>query len=101
MAPQYWLQHHRPEQAKKFKFHHGKGCNYCSHTGYKGRIPIHELLEVNNNMKSLITLNKTADEIEKAAKLDGMSTLRNSAIQLVLNGITTIEEIIAVTRSIK
>ena len=83
------------------KLYKGKGCMYCKNTGYKSRLPIHEVLKVNNEMKNMISSNQTSENIEKQAIKDGMSTLKSSARELVLSGQTTVEEIINVTRNIK
>jgi len=83
------------------KLYKGKGCMYCKNTGYKSRVPIHEVLKVNSEIKELISSNQTSESIEKQAIKDGMSTLKSSAKELVLSGQTTVEEIINITRNIK
>lgn len=84
--------------AKEVKLYKGKGCDKCSH-GYKGRIGIYEVMEVNDKIKELI-LNSSSDyEIRKAAAASGMDSLRISALKKMLSGVTTIEEVLRVTIS--
>ncbi|MDX1535344.1 MAG: ATPase, T2SS/T4P/T4SS family [Candidatus Spechtbacterales bacterium] len=66
--------------------------------GYKGREGIHETLEISETIKSLITKNATSDEIEKQAKKEGMITMLENGIMKAAEGLTTIEEILRVTR---
>jgi len=74
------------------------GCEQCFHTGYRGRIGIFELLLMNQKMKSLILKSHDASRImDEALKLN-MVTLRDDGIKKVLNGVTTIEEVLRVTQ---
>lgn len=75
----------------------GKGCNYCHFSGYKGRKGIFEIMPVTHGHRSLIDCNATADELREYALSMGMTTLRDSARKLVLEGTTTIEELLRVT----
>lgn len=70
-----------------------KGCSRCSHTGYKGRMGIYEVLENNDEIRDLITARATADEIGEAARRAGMRTLREDGLAKVEQGFTSIEEI--------
>jgi len=79
------------------KLKKGKGCSLCNDTGYKGRIGIFEVLEVDKNVKNLIDMNSNESEINKMALEKGMNTLRKSCINKVLNGTTTIDEMLKVT----
>jgi len=78
----------------------GEGCNSCNHTGYKGRTSIHEIMPISSTIKSLIDSRQTVDVIKKNAVEQGMITLRQNATQLVLKGITTMDELIKVTYSL-
>lgn len=80
---------------------HAVGCNQCNNTGYSGRIAIHEILVIDNEIKGMISTNKNSDMIKEAAKRKGMRTLNDSAKNLVLNQITTIEEMLRVTYSVQ
>lgn len=76
---------------------HGRGCPVCNGTGYKGRTAIVELLEVDRDIKNLIDSNQTENVIEKAAVDKGMKLLRDSCVEKVLQGVTTVDEMIRVT----
>ncbi|SHI92355.1 general secretion pathway protein E [Malonomonas rubra DSM 5091] len=75
----------------------GEGCNECRGTGYKGRIGIFEVLDVNTNIKASLSSETDLNLLTRLAREDGMSTLRESAIRKMLLGETTFEEVIAVT----
>ncbi len=78
--------------------HRGKGCQYCGGSGYKGRIAIFEIMPITKKHRALIDKKCTTDEIrEYAVKEEGMTTLRENAIKLVLEGITSTEELMRVT----
>jgi type IV pilus assembly protein PilB len=77
----------------------GIGCEKCAKTGYKGRLGIHEILEVNDSIRKLIIEKADANNIKAEAKKFGMITLRESAIRKMLAGLTTMEEVIRVTGS--
>ena len=85
-----------PEEAYKHTFYYGKGCDRCR-GGYKGRTAIYEFLNVTSRIKELITNNASTEEIAEVAKREGMKTLRQTGIEKVFSGITTIEEIIKYT----
>ncbi len=76
----------------------GTGCNKCN-DGYKGRIGVYEVMEVNDEIRELILRNAPDIEIKRAALRNGMRTLRQSALIKMLSGITTIEEVLRVTVS--
>ncbi|SES71579.1 type II secretion system protein E (GspE) [Natronincola peptidivorans] len=78
----------------------GEGCNFCNHTGYKGRTPIHEILPISQRIKSSIDLRQSSETIKKIAIEEGMITLKQNAVDLVKRGITTIDELIKVTYSL-
>lgn len=74
-------------------FHKGIGCEKCNQTGYKGRVALIELLSIDNELSSLIQTNSNAGELKKVAQQKGMITLRETGIQKVREGLTTVEEI--------
>ena len=83
---------------KPAAIYRGKGCDECSHTGYKGRTGIYEILVLNDEIRKLITEKASADIIkEKAIKL-GMRTLRQDGWDKIAAGVTTPEEVIRVTQ---
>ncbi|MGC8554796.1 MAG: GspE/PulE family protein [Candidatus Acidulodesulfobacterium sp.] len=71
-----------------------KGCPTCNNTGYKGRIPIYEMLEINDEIRGLINGNASESEIERSAIKNGMKTLSDSAKEKFLSGVTSLEEIL-------
>ena len=84
-----------PASAEKIKIYHGKGCEMCNNTGYKGRLAIYEVLSVTPKIRELILRNVSADELKKQAIFDGMKTLRMCALTKVAQGLTTLEEAIS------
>ena len=81
-----------PASASKIKVFHGRGCEICNNTGYKGRLAIYEVLSVTPKVRELILRNASTDDIKKQAIRDGMKTLRMSALTKVAQGLTTLEE---------
>jgi type II secretory ATPase GspE/PulE/Tfp pilus assembly ATPase PilB-like protein len=79
------------------KFFEGAGCIECGGTGYKGRTAICELLDLSDNIRELILARRPTSEIKKAAREEGMRFLRESAVEQVLLGRTTLREINKVT----
>ncbi len=80
------------------EYKRGKGCKECFDTGYKGRLAIFEFLEVNDAIRRLINREASAFEIREAAKESGFQSMFQSGMDLVKQGITTPEEILATTR---
>jgi type IV pilus assembly protein PilB len=85
------------EDAKALKTYKGKGCSTCNNTGYKGRIGLYEVMEVNDDIRELILIGASSLELRKKAIEDGMITLRESGLQKVRAGITTLEEVVRET----
>ncbi|HOJ86196.1 MAG TPA: type IV-A pilus assembly ATPase PilB, partial [Elusimicrobiales bacterium] len=83
----------------KLYLYKGKGCEKCSNTGYKGRVGIHEILEVTDPIRELIISKTDSTKIKEVAKKNGMITLRESALRKMMLGLTTVEEVIRVTGS--
>ena len=69
------------------------GCERCSHTGYRGRLGIHEVLECTDALKGLIKRRSDTDHIMEQAARDGMTTLKQDGILKVLLGLTDIHEV--------
>jgi type II secretory ATPase GspE/PulE/Tfp pilus assembly ATPase PilB-like protein len=78
-------------------FYEGVGCIECSGTGFRGRTAIHELLDLTDRIREMILDRKPSSEIRKAAQQEGMHFLRESALDKVRTGITTLKEINKVT----
>jgi type IV pilus assembly protein PilB len=78
-------------------FYKGKGCQTCNFTGMKGRVAIYEVMPVTTELRDLMLRNATTAEIRDTAVSQGMKTLRQNALQKVVDGVTTIEEVLRVT----
>ena len=83
---------------EELEFFKGKGCERCRQKGYKGRIGIFEILEITDNIASLINKESTSDIINQEAIKEGMSTIVQDGFSKAVKGITTIEEVLRVTR---
>lgn len=86
------------EQLNSLLFYKGKGCGKCGHTGYKGRIGIYEVMEITQEIVKLIMQKANSAEIKKEAVKNGMITMAQDGFIKAKNGITTIEEILRVTK---
>jgi type IV pilus assembly protein PilB len=82
---------------ENIKFAKGKGCKVCNQSGYKGRIGIYELLKVTPEIQEAVLKKISADEIRNLAVSQGMVTLRRAALEKLLLGATTPEEVMRVT----
>ena len=85
------------EQAAAQKWFYGKGCDKCNNTGYKGRMGIYELALMNDNLRELVVAEVSLDEFRNACRKYGMRTLRESGLQAINLGQTTIEEVVRET----
>ncbi len=85
------------DEWRGFKFKEGPGCMECGGTGFKGRSAIHELLELDDEIREMLLAKKPGSEIRKKAKEKGMAFLRDSALDRVREGVTTLKEINKVT----
>jgi type IV pilus assembly protein PilB len=88
---------HVPQGLGTVNFYKGKGCQTCNFTGMKGRVAIYEVMPVTTEIRDLILRNATTNEIQDAACSQGMKTLRQNALQKVIDGVTTVEEVLRVT----
>ena len=86
-----------PEEARSVKIYKGRGCSNCNNTGYRGRIGLFEVLEVDDDIRELILSGASALEIRRLALEKGMISLRRSGLIKVMNGVTTIEEVLRET----
>jgi len=85
----------RDEQIKGRTFYVGQGCQSCRNTGYKGRKGIFELMLMNSRLRELAFRRATTDELRAQALRDGMHTLFMDGLRKVLDGVTTLEEVLA------
>lgn len=83
---------------KSIRVYEGKGCDVCHGTGYIGRIGIYEVMEVDEDIRRLIVTKSTSNEISAMAIKNGMTTMLEDGLEKIKMGITTIEEIVRVTK---
>ena len=88
----------RIELGKNEMVFKGEGCEDCNFTGYSGRQAIYEFLLVNESLRQLIMTHATSSQIKERAVANGMKTLRQSGWEKVKKGVTTLEEVIRVTK---
>jgi type IV pilus assembly protein PilB len=88
---------HVPQGLGRVQFYKGKGCPACAFTGMKGRVAIYEVMPISEEMRTLILRNAPTNEIRDLALSQGMKTLRQNGLQKVIEGVTTVEEVLRVT----
>jgi general secretion pathway protein E len=89
--------HMQPEKLAPYRFRRGVGCLHCRQTGFSGRTGIFEVLAMSERLRRLIATQAGSPEIFKAAREEGMRTLREAAIEKVFRGTTTVTEMVRVT----
>src|ERR671919_19383 len=90
---------HIAEGRGKVTFFKGKGCQTCNFTGMKGRVAIYEVMPVTEELRTIVLKSGTTAEIRELAQSQGMKTLRQAGLVKVLEGTTTVEEVLRVTLS--
>jgi type IV pilus assembly protein PilB len=88
---------HVPQGTGKATFYRGKGCRACNFTGMKGRTAIYEVMPVTQEIRDLILRGAQSSEIREVAQQQGMKTLRQAGLMKVVEGVTTVEEVLRVT----
>ena len=83
-----------PDVAQTAKVYHGAGCRNCNETGFKGRVALYEIMPMSDELKDLVLQGASSVELKRAAIALGMKTLRQSALTKLLEGTTTISEVI-------
>ncbi|HVN80990.1 MAG TPA: type IV-A pilus assembly ATPase PilB [Terriglobia bacterium] len=86
-----------PTEAKKLQTFRGKGCTACNGTGYRGRVGLYEVMEIEDDLRELILIGASSLELKKKAIEHGMITLRGSGMQKLREGVTTLEEVVRET----
>ena len=86
-----------PEKYGDQVFYNAVGCEVCNFTGYRGRTAIHELLDVTDHIREIILERRPGSEVRRAARAEGLTSLRESALAKVFLGVTTLHEINRVT----
>ncbi|MBW8876661.1 MAG: type IV-A pilus assembly ATPase PilB [Acidobacteria bacterium] len=84
-------------ESRTLKLFKGRGCERCSNTGYKGRVGLYEVLEVEDEMREMILSGASAFELRQKAVQNGMMTLRGSGLQKIRDGMTTLDEVVRET----
>lgn len=87
------------EEIEKFQVCRGEGCSSCNGSGMRGRVAIYELMEMTNGIKESIMTSSTPLQVKRAAIVDGMRTLRQSALMKLAAGLTTIDQVATATMS--
>lgn len=82
-----------------YQFHKPVGCSYCNNVGYKGRIAVHEVLTISKEIRDMIAAGATTLEMSRHAIDHGMSTLKMECIRMILQGITSFNEVMDITYS--
>jgi len=85
------------ETARQYKFYYGKGCQRCNNAGYKGRTGIYELMEMNDDLRDMVSSDASVEEMRALARSHGMTTLREAGLKLIFDGETTIDEVVRET----
>jgi type IV pilus assembly protein PilB len=82
------------QEAKTLKLFRGRGCERCSSTGYKGRVALYEVMEIDDEVRELILSGASAYELRQKSLQKGMIGLRESGLQKIRDGVTTIDEVV-------
>jgi len=85
-----------PEQLKTAQFARGQGCNYCHHTGYRGRKGIFEMMAMNSTIREMTFNREPTQQIRRKARQTGMRTLLEDGLNKALRGITTLDEVLSI-----
>src|SRR5439155_469464 len=86
----------KPEQGEEIVFYRGRGCDRCKGAGYKGRVGIYELMPMSEPIRELVLKGASSAQLRDQAIVEGMKTLADDGILKVLEGVTTIEELLRV-----
>ncbi|MCC7494226.1 MAG: Flp pilus assembly complex ATPase component TadA [Fimbriimonadaceae bacterium] len=90
----------RAEPGRPVTFYRGQGCSLCRETGYKGRSGLYELMTMNPELNELIVKGASVQELKEACRARGMRTLQEDGLKKVVDGVTTIEEVMRVVQSV-
>ena len=88
-----------PSEVPEIPTYRGRGCDACNHTGYKGRVGLFEVMEIDDGLRELILKGGTSTQLKRRGIQAGMITLRASGLQKIRDGITTLEEVLRETVS--
>lgn len=90
---------HGVKSIGQIKWYHGKGCMHCSQTGYRGRIGIYEVMQLEEPLREAILRRASSEELMVVAVKEGMATMLDDGIAKIFLGVTTLQEVIRVTRT--
>ena len=88
---------HQPQGVGKVQLYKGKGCPLCNFTGMKGRVAFYEIMPITQELRDMILKQAPTAELRAAAQAQGMKTLRQAGLLKVLDGVTTVDEVLRVT----
>jgi type IV pilus assembly protein PilB len=88
---------HVPRGLGPLTFYRGKGCQTCNYTGMRGRVAIYEAMPVSETLRDMILRAAPTAEVREQAQAEGMRTLRQAGLMKVVEGVTTVEEVLRVT----
>lgn len=86
-----------PKQASEITCYQGAGCSSCSDTGYKGRVGLYEIMPIDEHIRELVLEGASAAEIKQIAIENGMQSLRMAGLNKLMEGMTTVDEVLRVT----
>jgi len=89
-----------PEESKSAKIFEPRGCDKCNNTGYKGRVGLFEVMEIDEELREMVMIGASTSELRLKAKEKGMLTLRMSGIEKIKMGMTSIEEVLRETSKV-
>jgi type IV pilus assembly protein PilB len=87
------------EDARTVRPMHGRGCRACNDTGYRGRIALYEVMTLGDELKECVLQGYSSIELKREAMRLGMETLRMAGLKKVKEGVSTLEEVLRVTRA--
>ena len=97
----FWLTHLAGEQEKNVQYKHGIGCQTCNYTGYKGRIGVFELLEMNEGMMAALKRDDAEAFTDHSKKNPTFTPIANAAYQYAVSGITSVEEVLRLVETVE
>ena len=86
-----------PEEIGGRPLYRGAGCDFCNHSGFKGRLGIFEIMVLNDELRDMIMNNASSQQLMVKARRVGMRTLRQSGLLALFDGLTTIDEVVRET----
>jgi type IV pilus assembly protein PilB len=87
----------RPEELKGRKFYYGEGCDKCNNLGFKGRVGVFEMVLMNDDLRDLISKGASTDQLRAYSRQHGVRSLRESGLEALFAGLTTLEEVVRET----